>query len=96
MEENEKGPVHIMHKCVDTEKRERSLVSAGQRKEQRIVVHGKKTSIHIYSLDKYVLSTNQVLDKATKMESQPLPTRRIVRRETRSVGMRRKKSHSAW
>lgn len=34
MEENEKGHVHIMYLCVDTEKRETSLVSAGQKKEQ--------------------------------------------------------------
>lgn len=34
MEENEKGPTHIMHWCVDTGKRERSLVSVGRKKEQ--------------------------------------------------------------
>lgn len=34
VEESEKGPVNIMHKCVDTEKMEKIVVNAGQKQEQ--------------------------------------------------------------
>lgn len=34
VEGNEKGPINIIHKCVDTEKNERHTVNVGQKQER--------------------------------------------------------------
>lgn len=95
----------MMHKCVDTAKKESSVVNVGQKQEQppqevqeqkgvrKVLPYGKKTFIH--SL-KYVLSTNQVSGKSKMMKRQPLPTKSVVGRETCAVVIRRKKPCSAW
>lgn len=97
MEGNEKGPVNTIHKCVDTNKKETSKANESQkqnshhkncrkRKEsEKCCPRGRKLSFtysFIYSFNNYVLSANQVLDKATKVKRQSLPTRSTVRRET--------------
>ena len=48
-------------------------------------IYLKKTK-NFHSFNKYVLSTNQVLAKATKMKRQCLPTRGIVKKETCLMG----------
>ena len=73
----------MMHKCVDTAKKESGVVNAGWKQEQPLqelqeqkgvreaLPYGKKTFIllFVHSLNKYVLSTNQVSDKSKKMKA---------------------------
>lgn len=68
----ERGSVNITHKCADPEKKERSRVNAGRKQEQplqevweqqinRDALALREKSFHSFS--KYILSTNQVLDR---------------------------------
>ena len=45
-----------------------------------LALHILNKTKNFHSFNKYVLSTNQVLDKATKMKTQCLPTKGIIRK----------------
>ena len=97
----ESGPVNIMHKCVDTKKKERYWLEtrevtkrvAGTEKNQRYVglIYILEKTKNFHSFNKYVLSTNQVLAKATKMKRQCLPTRGIMKKEICLMGLPRRR-----